>query len=79
VAQILRTVSGSVIVNFDFQFDAGAITNNDFMGLCTADLFVRTTGTSGQFFQNIALGTTYSIMGYLQKTGGSLNYNQFDL
>jgi len=94
---LATTVSGNVIVNFDFQFDAGTVTNNDFMGLwfgsssgpniglkancgsgCAADLFVRTTGSGGSFFQNIAVGTTYSLMGYLQKTGGSLNYNQFD-
>ncbi len=95
---LATTVSGNVIVNFDFQFDTGAVTSNDFMGLwfgsstgpniglkgncssgCLADLFVRTTGSGGSFFQDIDVGTTYSLMGYLQKTGGSVNYNRFDL
>ena len=96
------TVSDNVIIRFDFQFDAGTISNNDFLGLwfgssggpniglkancggspsnCTADLFARTSGTdSGGTLQNITLGTTYSLMGYLQKTGASAVYNRIDL
>lgn len=96
------TVSDNVIIRFDFQFDAGSITNNDFLGLwfgsssgpniglkancggspsgCTADLFARTSGSdSGGTIQNITLGTTYSLMGYLQKTGNSAVYNRIDL
>ena len=97
-------VSDNVIIRFDFQFDAGSITNNDFLGLwfgsstgpniglkancggppapssCTADLFARTSGfDSGGTIQDIALGTTYSLMGYLQKTGNSAVYNRIDL
>lgn len=93
-------VSGNVIISFDFQFDAGSITNNDFLGLwfgnsngpniglkancgggssCTNDLFVRTNGTdAGGNLQNITVGTTYTLMGYLQKTGTSTVYNRFD-
>lgn len=47
---------------------------------CTNDLFARTGGTdAGGNFQNITIGTTYSLMGYLQKTGTSTFYNRFDL
>lgn len=93
-------VNGNVIISFDFQFDAGSVTNNDFLGLwfgnsngpniglkancgggssCTNDLFVRTSGSdAGGNLQNIAVGTTYTLMGYLQKTGTSTVYNRFD-
>lgn len=95
------TIDRNVVVRFDFQFDAGAINNNDFMSFwfgtsggpniglkancglttgCTTDLFARTSGSdSGGTFQNIAIGTSYSLMGYLQKTGASTVYNRFDL
>lgn len=98
---LATALDGNIIVNFDFQFDAGTISNNDFMGLwfgsstgpniglkancggvsgCTADIFARTSGTdAGGSFQNIVLGTSYRVMGYLQKTGTSLVYNRFDL
>lgn len=98
---LATALNGNVIVNFDFQFDAGTISNNDFMGLwfgnstgpniglkancggvngCTADIFARTSGSdAGGNFQNITLGTTYRVMGYLQKTGTSVVYNRFDL
>lgn len=98
--KLASAVSGNVIIRFDFQFDAGSITNNDFLGLwfgnsngpniglkancgggssCTNDLFVRTSGTdAGGNLQNIAVGTTYTLMGYLQKTGTSAVYNRFD-
>jgi len=47
---------------------------------CTNDLFVRTSGTdAGGNTQDIAVGSTYSLLGYLQKTGGSNVYNRFDL
>jgi hypothetical protein len=93
-------LSGNIIVRFDFQFDAGAVTNNDFLGLwfgnsngpniglkancgtgdCTFDIFARTSGSdAGGNFQNVAIGQSYSIMGYLQKTGVSTVYNRFDL
>lgn len=48
-------------------------------GGCSNDLFVRTSGTdAGGNLQNVALGTTYSLMGHLQKTAGSTAYNRFD-
>lgn len=46
---------------------------------CSNDLFVRTNGAdAGGNLQNVALGTTYSLMGYLQKTASSSVYNRFD-
>ncbi len=97
---LASAVTGNVIISFDFQFGAGSITNNDFLGLwfgnsngpniglkancgggssCTNDLFVRTSGTdAGGNLQNITVGTTYTLMGYLQKTGTSTVYNRFD-
>lgn len=49
-------------------------------GGCSDDLFVRTGGTdAGGHLQNVVLSTTYSLMGYLQKTGSSTVYNRFDL
>lgn len=49
-------------------------------GGCTNDLFVRTSGSdAGGNMQNVVLGTTYSLMGYLQKTAGATTYNRFDL
>ena len=97
--KLASTVSGNVIVSFNFQFDAGTVDNNDFLALwfgnsdgpniglkancgtgsCTNDLFVRTGGVdAGGNLQNIAVGTTYTLMGYLQKTGTSTVYNRFD-
>ena len=97
---LATNLNGNIIVNFDFQFDAGTISNNDCMGLwfgnstgpniglkancgngtCSADIFARTSGSdAGGHFANIAVGTTYSDMGYLQKTGTSVVYNRFDL
>lgn len=99
VRNLASAVSGNVIISFDFQFDAGSISNNDFLGLwfgnstgpniglkancgtgsCTNDLFVRTSGSdAGGNVQDIAVGTTYTLMGYLQKTGPSNVYNRFD-
>lgn len=95
------TVSDNIIIQFDFQFDAGTVSNNDFLGLwfgsstgpniglkancggvtgCTFDLFARTSGSdSGGTVQDIAVGTTYTLLGYLQKTGNSSVYNRIDL
>lgn len=97
--KLASTISSNVLISFDFQFDAGSITNNDFLGFwfgsssgpniglkancgsgCTNDLFARTSGSdAGGNFQNIEVGTTYTILGYLQKTGTSKVYNRFDL
>jgi hypothetical protein len=92
--------ANAVFVDFLLQFDSGAISNNDFLGLwfgtstgpniglkancgtggnCTADLFARTTGSSGQFSTNIAIGQTLRLVGLLEKTGGSTNYNRYSL
>lgn len=48
-------------------------------GNCTADLFVRTEGTGGVFQQNIAIGTTYSVLGLFEKVGNSSTYNRASL
>lgn len=63
-------------------------TNNPNIGLksncgggssCINDLFVRTSGTgAGGNLQNIEMGTSYTLMGHLQKTGTSTFYNRFD-
>lgn len=46
---------------------------------CSNDLFVRTNGSdAGGNLQNVAAGTTYSLMGYLQKTASSSVYNRLD-
>lgn len=46
---------------------------------CSNDLFLRTSGAdAGGNLQNVALSTTYSLMGYLQKTANSGVYNRFD-
>lgn len=48
-------------------------------GGCIDDLFARTSGSdAGGHFQDVAAATTYSLMGYLQKTGASTKYNRFD-
>jgi hypothetical protein len=100
------SLSGNVIVKFDFQFDGGALNANDFLGFwfgsaatgnhtsqpniglkvdcggtsgCSTDLFARTRGTGGPFTTPINIGQTYTIMGYLQKTGVSTTYNKFDM
>lgn len=46
---------------------------------CTADLFARTTGSSGSFSRNITIGETVSLLGYLEKVGGSSVYNRYSL
>jgi len=48
-------------------------------GACRADLFVRTEGVGGAFQQNIAIGTTYSVLGLFEKVGGSTVYNRASL
>lgn len=96
--QLAQTVTGSVFVDFLFQFDSGAIDGNDFLGLyfgsatgpniglkancdsgCTADLFVRTTGTSGQYSTPIQVGETLRLVGLLEKLGHSNTYNSYSL
>lgn len=97
---LATALSSSFLVSFDFQFDGGAIGDNDFLGLwfgstfgpniglksncgiggaCTADLFVRTSGTSGVFSRNIAIGETVSLTGLFEKVGGSATYNRASL
>lgn len=97
---LASSVSGDVLVSFVFQFDAGSVERNDFLGLwfgnttgpniglkgncdaasgCTADLFVRTTGSSGAFSTAINVGESYELVGYLQKVGGSAVYNRYSL
>lgn len=44
-----------------------------------ADLFVRTTGTSGSFSTPIVVGQTYHLFGLLEKVNGSVNYNRYSL
>lgn len=46
---------------------------------CTADLFVRLSGTGGSFSTNISVGQTYRLVGYLQKVSNASTYNRFDL
>jgi len=46
---------------------------------CTADLFARTSGTNGSFSRNITIGETVSLLGYLEKVGGSSVYNRYSL
>lgn len=97
--QLAHTITGNVLISFDFQFDAGTLSNNDFMGFwfgtsdgpniglkancgnsCTDDLFARTSGSdAGGHAQDMAVGTTYTILGYLRKMGASTVYNRFDL
>lgn len=48
-------------------------------GSCTADLFARTALGDAAYKQNIQIGETYRMLGYLQKTGGSAVYNKFSL
>lgn len=94
-----RSLSDDVLVSFQFQFNSGAIGNNDFLALwfgdasgpniglkancgdgsCTADLFARTVLGDAAYKQNIRIGQTYSLLGYLQKTGNSSVYNKFSL
>ncbi len=98
---LATTLTSTFYVSFDFQFDGGAVGNNDFLGLwlgstfgpniglksncgissaaCTADLFVRTDGTGGVFQQNIAVGTTYTLLGKFEKVNGSSSYNRASL
>ena len=44
-----------------------------------ADLFVRTTGSGGNFTTPVLLGQTYHLFGLLEKVGGSVNYNRYAL
>jgi hypothetical protein len=46
---------------------------------CTADLFARTSGSNGSFSTNIAIGQTLRLVGLLEKTGTSTNYNRYSL
>jgi hypothetical protein len=48
-------------------------------GTCTADLFARTVGTNGSFSTNIVIGQTLRLVGLLEKTGNSTNYNRYSL
>jgi hypothetical protein len=48
-------------------------------GACTADLFVRTTGSSGAFSTDIAVGSTVRLVGLLEKIGASTTYNRYSL
>ena len=57
----------------------GLKANCDAASGCTADLFVRTTGSGGSYTTNITIGQTYHLVGLLQKTGSSSTYNKFDL
>lgn len=50
---------------------------------CTNDVFLRMKGTDGKdsvyiVGSDLAIGTEYHLFGYLYKTGGSTNYNNFD-
>ncbi|MDQ2822716.1 MAG: PEP-CTERM sorting domain-containing protein [Pseudomonadota bacterium] len=46
---------------------------------CTNDAFVRTNSTAKMLDNsNLVAGTTYVMFGHLYKTGGSVNYNNFD-
>lgn len=98
---LATTLTGNVLISFDFMLEEGSLEDNDFLALwldsptgpniglktncggvvgCTDDLFVRTSGTdAGGHAQDVAGLTFYSVMGYLQKTGGSSVYNRFDL
>lgn len=93
--------SNQVVVQFDVQFSAGVIDNNDFLGLwlgnifgpnagvkgncdgaanCNgADLFVRTSGTTGSFTTPMTVGTTYHLFALLEKAAGSAVYNRYSL
>jgi hypothetical protein len=48
-------------------------------GSCTADLFVRTTGTGGSYSTNITIGQTVRLVGLLEKTNNSAFYNRYSL
>ena len=50
-------------------------------GNCANDLFVRTTGTAGNYVlgSDLIAGETYRVFGYLSKTGTSAVYNRFDM
>ncbi len=51
-------------------------------GNCTADLFVRLSGTGGTFTTAVNMGQTYRLVGHLQKTNPAnpaSTYNRFDL
>lgn len=44
-----------------------------------ADLFVRTTGSSGSFATPMVVGTTYHLFALLEKVNGSALYNRYSL
>lgn len=48
---------------------------------CKDDVYGRTKGEKGSFIanSNLSKDTTYHIVGYLQKTGGSTVYNKMDV
>lgn len=50
-------------------------------GNCTDDLFVRNSGSAGSFGKssNVTPGTSYHLMGLLEKANGSSSYNRFSL
>lgn len=104
--QLAKAITQDVLVAFQFQFNGGAINDNDFLALwfgsstgpniglkancgdgkfpgstpCTADMFVRTEGTGdGGYQQNLTIGQTVKVLGYLQKTNGSSTYNRYSL
>ena len=62
------------VPNIGLKANCGGGTAN-----CTADLFVRLSGTGGSFSTNISAGQTYRLLGYLQKVNNSSTYNRFDL
>lgn len=44
-----------------------------------ADLFVRTSGSSGSFSTAMTVGTTYHLFALLEKAGGASSYNRYSL
>lgn len=61
--------------NFGFK------ANCDEKGSCTDDLFVRTTGTGGDFIKNSDLkeGVTYHLFAHLYKSTANGVYDRFDM
>jgi len=57
------------------------IKGNKDCGNCTEDLFVRNSGSAGSFGagSNVTPGTSYHLMGLLEKINGSNTYNSFSL
>ena len=46
---------------------------------CTADLFVRLSGTGGTYTTDVSIRQTYRMVGHLQKANNASTYNRFDL